>query len=225
VANQARGHRPWGGPSPPRAARRTPKRVCRTDYCRGRHDRKGHRRLVLAGSRPQSLTVPDPTEVRSGECTRLGRLGGGETIGDDAAEVVTESRRARQSSGSKALPLSRVIARKESPIGPEHAGKVETRHDRINNAGNVNIRHDDRLHHIGIGRTYPGRASSSSLRTARSASSTPSPASSERAHPRPAPRLPAPHRNVQRTNPKMTKEPDLWQVRLSPMSCDITRWG
>jgi hypothetical protein len=168
----------------------------------GRHDRKGHRRLVLAGARPQSLTVPDPTEVRSGECTRLGRLGGGETIGDDAAEVVTESRRARQSSGSKALPLSRVIARKESPIGPEHAGKVETRHDRINNAGNVNIRHDDRLHHIGIGRTYPGRASSSSLRTARSASSTPSPASSERAHPRPAPRLPAPTATSKGPTPK-----------------------
>jgi hypothetical protein len=43
----------------------------------------------------------------------------------------------------------------ESPIGPERAGKDETRSDRINNAGQVNIRHDDGLHHIGIGPCLP----------------------------------------------------------------------
>jgi transposase InsO family protein len=30
------------------------------------------------------------------------------------------------------------------------------RHDRINKAGNVTVRHDGRLHHIGVGRTYAG---------------------------------------------------------------------
>ena len=52
------------------------------------------------------------------------------------------------------------------------------RTDRIDNTGLVTLRHNGRLHHIGIGRAHAEPASCSSSRTWASASSTPPPANS-----------------------------------------------
>lgn len=39
------------------------------------------------------------------------------------------------------------------------------RHDRVDKAGSVTLRHNSRLHHIGAGRTHAGTSSSCSPKT------------------------------------------------------------
>jgi hypothetical protein len=55
-------------------------------------------------------------------------------------------------------PAEAFAARERAlPSGPiiDCAG-YRVRHDRISKAGNVTIRHQSRLHHIGLGRAYAG---------------------------------------------------------------------
>lgn len=57
------------------------------------------------------------------------------------------------------------------------------RHDRIDKTGSVTIRHNGRLHHIGIGRAHAGTDIVISSTTSTSASSTPPPANSSATSP------------------------------------------
>jgi transposase InsO family protein len=51
---------------------------------------------------------------------------------------------------------ARVKARAASPQAPE--GHFRVRHDKVDANGTVTLRHDSRLHHIGIGRAHKSRA-------------------------------------------------------------------
>ena len=61
----------------------------------------------------------------------------------------------------------------QAPRSPAH---YRVRHDTHRHSGVVTLRHNSRLHHIGLGRDHAGNPSSSSSPTATSASSTPTPA-------------------------------------------------
>ena len=79
------------------------------------------------------------------------------------------------------------------------------RHDRVDKAGSVTLRHNGRLHHIGVGRTYKGTCvillvQDLHIRVV-NADHRRTPA---RTHPEPAHRLPA-HRSPQRTHQKPRK--------------------
>jgi hypothetical protein len=101
-------------------------------------------------------------------------------------------------------------------------------HDRVDNGGSVTLRHKSRLHHIGVGRTYAGTCvtllshdlkikvvEAATGEVLRKLTLAPNRATSPPEHPK-AP--PADAHNEQ--------HPDLHsQVRVSPMSCDITRSG
>ena len=90
------------------------------------------------------------------------------------------------------------------------------RHDRVDKAGSVTLRHSSRLHHIGIGRTHAGTCvillvQDLEIRVVNAATGE----LHARTDPRPQPRLPA-HRSTQ---PRNEQHPDLHsQVRVSPMS-------
>jgi transposase InsO family protein len=51
---------------------------------------------------------------------------------------------------------ARVKARPASQEGPEAHFRI--RHDKVDTAGTVTLRHDSKLHHIGLGRAHKGRA-------------------------------------------------------------------
>jgi hypothetical protein len=51
---------------------------------------------------------------------------------------------------------ARVKARPASEGG--RAAHFRVRHDRVDGQGKVSLRHDSKLHHIGIGRAHKGRA-------------------------------------------------------------------
>ena len=55
-------------------------------------------------------------------------------------------------------PQQAYLARpKATPTGtPLHAGAYRIRHDRIDTNGKLTLRHNSRLHHIGMGRRYGG---------------------------------------------------------------------
>jgi hypothetical protein len=42
------------------------------------------------------------------------------------------------------------------PVGPLIEGHVRVRHDKIDTNGTLTLRHNSRLHHIGLGRRYAG---------------------------------------------------------------------
>ena len=55
-------------------------------------------------------------------------------------------------------PQQAYLARpKATPTGtPLHTGAYRIRHDRIDSNGKLTLRHNSRLHHIGMGRRYAG---------------------------------------------------------------------
>ena len=55
-------------------------------------------------------------------------------------------------------PQQAYLARpKATPTGtPLHSGAYRIRHDRIDSNGKLTLRHNSRLHHIGIGRRWSG---------------------------------------------------------------------
>jgi transposase InsO family protein len=57
-------------------------------------------------------------------------------------------------------PLQAYSARiKARPVSPEHPeAHFRIRHDKVDSQGTLTLRHDSRLHHIGIGRAHKGRA-------------------------------------------------------------------
>jgi transposase InsO family protein len=59
---------------------------------------------------------------------------------------------------SRRTPLQAYLARpKATPTGtPLHAGAYRIRHDRIDSNGKLTLRHNSRLHHIGMGRRHAG---------------------------------------------------------------------
>jgi transposase InsO family protein len=59
---------------------------------------------------------------------------------------------------SRRTPQRAYLARpKATPTGtPLHTGAYRIRHDRIDSNGKLTLRHNSRLHHIGMGRRYPG---------------------------------------------------------------------
>ncbi|MDQ1616554.1 MAG: hypothetical protein QOJ60_2493 [Actinomycetota bacterium] len=89
-------------------------------------------------------------------------------------------RRPHRSLPHRATPAARYNTLPKALPGQSHDPDTHDRirHDRVDKAGSVTLRHNGRLHHIGVGRTYQGTCASCSSRTSRSASSTPSPASS-----------------------------------------------
>ena len=55
----------------------------------------------------------------------------------------------------RATPATAYTARpKAAPAAATADTHDRVRHDRVDNAGNVTLRHNGRLHHIGIGRTH-----------------------------------------------------------------------
>jgi predicted amidophosphoribosyltransferase len=59
---------------------------------------------------------------------------------------------------SRRTPQQAYLARpKATPTGtPLHAGAYRIRHDRIDSNGKLTLRHNSRLHHIGMGRRHAG---------------------------------------------------------------------
>jgi hypothetical protein len=55
-------------------------------------------------------------------------------------------------------PQQAYLARpKATPTGtPLHTGAYRIRHDRIDSNGKLTLRHNSRLHHLGMGRRYAG---------------------------------------------------------------------
>ena len=59
---------------------------------------------------------------------------------------------------SRRTPQQAYLTRpKATPTGtPLHTGAYRIRHDRIDSNGKLTLRHNSRLHHIGMGRRYAG---------------------------------------------------------------------
>ena len=84
------------------------------------------------------------------------------TVGELQAQLDTfrayyNSVRPHRARGRR-TPLQAYLARpKATPTGtPLHAGAYRIRHDRIDSNGKLTLRHNSRLHHIGMGRRYAG---------------------------------------------------------------------
>ena len=127
----------------------------------------------------------------------------------DRFRIEYNTLRPHRSLEHRATPAAAYTARpKAGPSGDrgrETHDRVRT--DKIDNVGTVTLRHDGRLHHIGIGRTHAGTYVRSSSKTSTSPSSTPPPARLLRElTTRPHPRLPA-HRSTQGPHPEMTNGP------------------
>jgi transposase InsO family protein len=97
----------------------------------------------------------------------------------DAFADLYNTRRPHRSLPGCATPASAYAARPKASPGDRTADTHDrVRTDRIDATGLVTLRHNGRLHHIGIGRSHAEPASCSWSRTCTSASSTPTQASS-----------------------------------------------
>ncbi len=56
----------------------------------------------------------------------------------------------------RATPATAYNLRPKASPGTERDTHDRVRHDRVDKAGSVTLRHNSRLHHIGIGRTHAG---------------------------------------------------------------------
>ncbi|MFC7580449.1 integrase core domain-containing protein [Schaalia naturae] len=65
-------------------------------------------------------------------------------------------RRPHRSLPHRATPATIYTARPKVTPGSSPTSHERVRQDRIDKAGTVTLRHDGRLHHIGVGRTYAG---------------------------------------------------------------------
>ena len=89
-------------------------------------------------------------------------------------------RRPHRSLPHRATPATLYDSMPKALPGPATDPQTHDRirHDRVDKAGSVTLRHNSRLHHIGVAEPTPEPASSCSSRTSRSGSSTQQPASS-----------------------------------------------
>jgi hypothetical protein len=78
------------------------------------------------------------------------------------------------------------------------------RHDRVDKAGSVTLRHNSRLHHIGVGRTYAGTCVILLVQDLQIRVVNAAPGAPPRTGPRSQPGLPA-HRSTQGSRPPTPK--------------------
>jgi hypothetical protein len=74
-------------------------------------------------------------------------------------------------------------------VGPQHS---RVRRDKVDRTGVITLRHNSRLHHIGLGRRHAGVRVLVLVADLEVRVITPGRGTPARAHPRPQPRLPAP---------------------------------
>jgi hypothetical protein len=98
----------------------------------------------------------------------------------DALTSEYNERRPHRSLPHRATPATVYTTRPKAAPGdlPAATNPGRIRTDTIDKTGSVTLRHNGKLHHIGIGRIYEGTPSCSSSKTSTSASSTPPPANS-----------------------------------------------
>ena len=72
----------------------------------------------------------------------------------DAFREEYNQRRPHRSLGRRTPAAAYAARAKATPTGPRTDTHDRVRHDRIDDSGVVTLRHDSRLHHIGIGRTH-----------------------------------------------------------------------
>ena len=102
-------------------------------------------------------------QVRSravGVATCVNVEGGREVLGTDIGDSEDETSRSRflrslkTGAGALGAPVVYQARPKASPAEGEPGVQHRVRTDRIDNTGKVTLRHNGRLHHIGIGRTH-----------------------------------------------------------------------